>query len=308
MLKDFSTTRNQLTNLNKLDAVNKQNSKQVKQDAFMAKPDLAFGKNLLCSKEAGLALKSQNLANVTFKSKKGTATPELSEEELIEKLQDLQQNVPPAKIGLALMAHPEYIQGICKKGIKELSKEIKKETDPKKIEELEQMKTILEFNLGETEKSKKASKLSFKGSSLEEKDERAWDVVHGFAASEAGVAFLCAQGAGGDEAVLFAMSGAMAGSIAKIYGLNVLDVLGSGGTGSVVASTIGIKLASKAFTWFPGAGNLLNAVIAAGTTEMVGCGLIALFHTVSADPSKAEDIRNGNYDPKEMIEKGKRLK
>ncbi|MEI7473334.1 MAG: hypothetical protein WCK67_01015 [bacterium] len=281
MLKDFNALRNLSNNL---DLVKKQDLQKTKQNSLEVKPNLTFGKNLLCSAEAGHAVKAQCLTNLSFKSKK-EEIPELSEEELTEKLQDLQQNVPPTKIGIELMAHPEYIQGICKKGIKELNKEIKKETDPKKVEELEQMKNILECGMGGVEKSKKTGKLSFKGLTLEERDERAWGIVHAASAANAGIAAALAQAPGGDMAALQAATGVMALSLAAVYGLDPISTGVMTSIAVTTASSVGVQTASKLFTWFPGAGNALNAAVAAGVTEAAGSTLIGFFHAMCEEPS-----------------------
>ena len=104
------------------------------------------------------------------------------------------------------------------------------------------------------------------------KNEQAKDIIHTAATKCAGTAGALAQGAvvGADAPFLTAIQTAMVNDLAKLFGheLDVADLLAYLGTQAGV--TIGVVGAKAMLGWFPGIGNLANAVVTFMHTEALG--------------------------------------
>lgn len=151
------------------------------------------------------------------------------------------------------------------------------ETDPKKIKELNNYNKVLDVLLAnegghEVNTIKKTPGVSFGNA---EQKAAAQAVVHAFSASSAGTAFLAAQAPGGDEILLAANDVLMAISICGIYELKISKAIATTIIAPIAGNAMGVKIFSKLFTWFPGAGNALNAGVAGSVTEFIGHSIIA---------------------------------
>ena len=87
-----------------------------------------------------------------------------------------------------------------------------------------------------------------------------------------------AQAPGADEVMLAGVEVAMATHILNgIYNFDLsktlLKTLGTAASGNIVGKST-FKLASKTFTWIPGVGNSLNAIVSGTTTAAIGAALI----------------------------------
>lgn len=105
---------------------------------------------------------------------------------------------------------------------------------------------------------------------------KAWVVA--YTAGNAVLAAATAQAPGFDEALLAGVEVVMATHIFNgIYDFKfsktALKSLGSGVAGHVIGKNA-FKLATKAFTWIPGIGNGLNAIVSGTTTAALGAALI----------------------------------
>lgn len=264
MLKDFNTFRNQLTNLNSLDSAKKQDLQKTKQNNFSVKPNLTFGKNLLCSAEAGHAIKAQNMKKISFKNKKeeNNVSPQLQLQMLIKK--------------------PECLLPIFDYSLATLNEQLKNAKTEEEKQEIEQLKEIMKTGKESASlinKDDKISKTSFTGVAEKIASERRLKAIaacQAGAIAAAGVAASMAQAPGFDIAAICAVEGTMCWTIAQLYGFE-------GGKGAFVtaifpaiAGSVGPQLFSKAFTWIPGAGNALNAAVAYGVATTAGLTTIAM--------------------------------
>lgn len=150
------------------------------------------------------------------------------------------------------------------------------ETDSKKIKQLTNYQKILDVLLENGKNSvgnttKKTPAVGF-GNAAQKAE--AQGIVHAFSLTSAGIAAAMAQMPGFDEAALAANDIAMAIAICKTYGLTLKKSIATTIIAPIMGNAMGVKLFSKALTWFPGAGNALNAAVAGSVTEFIGHSIV----------------------------------
>ena len=185
-----------------------------------------------------------------------------------------------------------------------LIKKIKEEQNPQTKKEMLEVKGILDFVLDDDKSAKAINSPSFKGLS---KAAKAIGIVQVNTAAAASIAGIMAQTPGADEAALIANDLAMVISIGKIYGMNNFDKSAIGTLAMLSGKGIGVRVFAKAVTWFPGAGNVVNATVAAGVTEAIGLTLVG-FCELAYRKGEKPDLKN--FDPskrKEYKEAAKKI-
>lgn len=138
----------------------------------------------------------------------------------------------------------------------------------------------------------KTSKLASLNGPQEVKDAK--KLVAFYSAENAGVAALAAQFPCADELALSTVEVIMASAIINgVYGFkfssNVLDCILAGIIGERVG-TYSFKAASKLVTWIPGFGNVVNSVVAGGTTAALGAAIIKKCENMDAARKRGEKI------------------
>lgn len=121
-----------------------------------------------------------------------------------------------------------------------------------------------------------------------------------YTAENAGVAAIAAQLPCADELALSSVEIIMASAIINgIYGFdfapNAIKCILAGVLGNRAGAWTA-KAASKCFTWIPGAGNVLNAIVAGGTTAALGSTIIDICEKMDKERKrgkKIDEILNG---------------
>ena len=158
----------------------------------------------------------------------------------------------------------------------QISVMLQTETDAKKIKQLNNYQKILDVLLEKGKNPvvntiKKTPAVTFGNASQKAEAQVA---VHTFSAISASIAASLAQAPGLDEAALAVNDVAMAIRICYIYNLSLTKSAAAVLIAPIAGNAMGVKLFSKALTWMPGAGNLLNAGVAASVTEFIGHSII----------------------------------
>jgi len=114
-------------------------------------------------------------------------------------------------------------------------------------------------------------------------------IIHGFAVAHAGAAFALAQTVVGDEAVLTALTVAMIVAVAKANGAK----WGIGDAFSYLGVMAGAYLGSRGavflIKWLPGIGNMANATVTFGITEMLGWAVYLILQKGRDPKSLSQD-------------------
>jgi uncharacterized protein (DUF697 family) len=121
---------------------------------------------------------------------------------------------------------------------------------------------------------------------LDEKRDKAANIVHAFALAHAGIAFTLANTAIGDTVVLTALTLWMIQKIGGIYGCN--DINPWQVIGRVFGWMAGTYIGAKLLFFIPFLGNLANAVATSVVTETIGWTCIFLMESFD-DPSKVSE-------------------
>ena len=128
------------------------------------------------------------------------------------------------------------------------------------------------------------------------KEDEAKGVVIGMTMTNAFVGFFSAQFPGADEIALSSIEAAMGLKIVKgIYGFSFGDAIIKSIMLAVKAHIVG-KIASKAISWIPGIGNIVNAGVAGYTTKAFGYALVDECERIQREldrGKKIDDILNG---------------
>lgn len=149
------------------------------------------------------------------------------------------------------------------------------ETDPKKIKELKNYEKVLDVLL---ENGKNSAENNIKNTpdvAFGSRKSDAQAAVHLFSAGSAGIAASLAQAPGVDEVALAGNDVLMAIAICKIYDLSLTKSAAKVILAPIAGNALGVKIFSKAITWFPGLGNVVNATVAGSVTEAIGHSIIA---------------------------------
>lgn len=150
------------------------------------------------------------------------------------------------------------------------------ETDPKKIKKLKNFQKVLDVLLESGRNSVVKTTKNMPAVAFGSRKSDAQAAVHLFSASSAGIAAAMAQAPGADEIALAANDVAMAITVCKIYELPLTKTVAKAIITPIAGNTMGVKLFSKALTWFPGAGNVLNATVAGSVTEFIGQSIVKM--------------------------------
>jgi len=193
-----------------------------------------------------------------------------------------------------LLTQPQVMKSICNKALEGLNKELKAETDAKKIEELKEMKLLLEAGKvgaeAAEENQQKARNISFNG-----KDQviAGLAVIVASAGGAAATAAALAQAPGADEAALTGITALMAIGIGELYGVKWDKQAAMSFTRIALGQALGAKLATKLISWIPGVGNAANAISTTVLHTSTGMALLG-FCELADQKGKKPNIKEFN--------------
>ena len=95
-------------------------------------------------------------------------------------------------------------------------------------------------------------------------------IIHPASLATAAVGLGLAQLPCSDSLVITPAQTAMAVGIAKVFGLELSDGVAKSAVATATATLVGRAASQFAVGWIPVAGNIINAVTAAGVTEALG--------------------------------------
>ena len=115
--------------------------------------------------------------------------------------------------------------------------------------------------------------------------EKVHGIIHGAAASAAGVGAGLAQLPMADHIPISAIQISMISAIALVHGRTVSEAGATSLLGTFTATMGGRAVSQFLVGWIPGVGNVINASTAAAITEAIGWAADAYFEKLGQEPS-----------------------
>ena len=128
---------------------------------------------------------------------------------------------------------------------------------------------------------------------LEDRRDKCHAIIHGAAATTAGIGAGLAQIPLADSIPITAAQVALIVAIAKVYDIDLAEGTAKGLLGGFSASVIGRNVAGVLIGWIPGIGNALKASTAAALTEAIGWAAVHHFENLEAE--KRASFNYGTY-------------
>lgn len=110
------------------------------------------------------------------------------------------------------------------------------------------------------------------------KENQARAIILGYAAAHSTVALILANTIAGDAPILFVLTSAMIIQIGDLCGKRIDWESAPTIAANLLGAVAGGYLAAKLITWIPFMGNMLNASITFGITQVIGWAAFAMFN------------------------------